>query len=312
MLRLVYCVVALVLVVGLAGSPPLAAKDHGPSAVAMAGTAPEITSFFGDGGIFVGWNGPKHLKHKDIIEFHVWRDNTLGSTPVMALDPATSPAASGFDYRAIDEPVSRSLTYLAADLDHLDLVQMEATAPGITIGQPHQYWISCIYRRRHAHQFTYWETQPTYAGRATCLNRPVPVSPNEYASLDDITFEWQGSGGADEYAIEVSPSPSFEREHTWVSHVHRPTSSDGTTFSVTYAGILSNAPELAGVTDGDTLYWRVGARNSEDDPGPIPAGPSPLAEGEKNTRYIYNSADSILWFTVGDDGGGPPPPPPPF
>ncbi|HET6456572.1 MAG TPA: hypothetical protein VFI02_19400 [Armatimonadota bacterium] len=307
MRRIAYLIILGSLLLGLA-CPMALTKSL--DAAAMAGATPDIASWF-DTAILLCWNQPKHTKHADIIEYHVWRDS-LQTFPVLVLDSISSPAFMGFDHSAVDTPWFRTISYLAPSPNHQELVSAVTTAPGITIGQAHQYWVSCLYRRRHGNRFSYWETVPVYAGQATCLNRPVPVSPNEYASLDDITFEWQGSGGADEYAIEVSRSPSFEREQTWVSHVHRPTSSDGTTFSVTYAGILSNAPELAGVTDGDTLYWRVGARNSEDDPGPIPAGPSPLAEGEKNTRYIYNSAESILWFTVGDDGGGPPPPPPPF
>ena len=334
MSRLVYCVVALILVVGLAGSPPLAAK--GVDAAVMAGVSPDITSFFDDGGILVGWDTPKDVKHGEVIEYHIWRDSVYGSAPIMALDSALLLAFMDFDHGAVDTTGFRMITYQFASPDHQELVSAETTAPGITIGRAHRYWISCLYRRRHAHEFTYWETAPVYAGQATRVRRPEPDAPGgivtaDYVDLTSVTFRWRGSGGADQYVIEISPTPDFRRDETWVDVIYQPTSTDLQLFSKTYTNVLKDAstgeivPELASVSPGGTLYWRVGARNSEDIPGPIPAGPSPQLDGPKNTRYIYCDMSQYFSFLTlpdgpppppddgGDDDGGdvPPPPPPP-
>lgn len=308
MSRLVFLLIALILMVGLAGAPALAAKDV--DAAVMAGVSPDITSFFDDGGILVGWDTPKDVKHGEVIEYHIWRDSH--TTPVMALDNVSSSAFMDFDHHAVDTTGFRTGTYRFASPDHQELVSAETTAPGITIGRAHRYWISCLYRRRHAHEFTYWETAPVYAGQATRVRRPEPDVPGgivtaDYVDLTSVTFRWRGSGGADQYVIEISPTPDFRRDETWVDVIYQPTAADQQLFSKTYTNVLDGATELAEVPPGGTLYWRVGARNSEDIPGPIPAGPSPQLDGPKNTRYIYCDMSQYFSFLTLPDG--PPPPP---
>jgi hypothetical protein len=192
----------------------------------------------------------------------------------------------------------------------------------------HTYWVSCLYARRStdadgAEVITYWETEPIPAGRATYVSRPILESPGDTDPVDiaAVSFEWVGPSGADQYVIEVSPSPDFVRSQTWTDVMYMPTAQDGTLFTKTYTNILSVATELASVPVGGTLYWRVGALNRADKPGPYPAGPSPQVSGAKNTRYTYSDPALPHQFTTvpdvpdpppGDGGGGgeePPPPP---
>jgi hypothetical protein len=295
------------------------------AAGAMAGAAPDVTTGFGEGGILVMWNSPAGISSADIIEYHVWRDNygryppDPGSGLVAAPDavaPPCSGAGGNFDHHFVDGPAAReSIQYRYADPDHQLVSAAIASVPGITVGKQHQYWISCLYRRTNPDDgaITYWETSPVSAGRATYLSRPVPVSPmnGEHTSLDEVTFEWEGSGGANVYVIEASTAPTFARDDTWVATLSAPTSSDGQAFSRTFMNTLSAAPELAGIDPDGTLYWRIGARNSSDQPGPYPAGPSPALEGDKMTRYIYSETQACqLGSSPGDGGGGGPGPPP--
>lgn len=315
MLRFTCFVIAVILIVGLGSIAQ--SKDFRASV--MAGASPELTGFW-DQAILVLWDCPKSVNDASVISYHVWRQPGDAATPVADLASNVAQPAYGYAHSCIDDFMARSFSFYQASKNH-KLTAKNVEAPGIIMGLPYKYWVSCLYRRNNksAAKPTYLETQPAYAGQATCLQRPLPSAPGTpwpgaYARLDVITFQWWGSRGADQYSIEVSTSPLFSRESTWVSHVYAPTFADPAFFVQIYTDVLSTAPELAGVVDGDTLYWRVGARNSKDDPGPIPAGPSPLAKGAKNTRYIYNSAENVLSFTVGDDGGGggddPPPPPP--
>ncbi len=321
-----------------------------PAAVAMAGKAPDITSHWDEGGILVAWNTPKNLRHADIVEFHVWRDTKgqvgpVGGTgdvgPVTVNDmytatPYSTPAGT-FDHGVVDDITGVEFTYRYANVDH-DLADGDMTAPGITVGKTHQYWLTCVYARRTSDPggqevVTYWETDPVYAGRATYISRPVLEAPGgivatDYVDLSNVTFEWRGSGGADQYVIEVSTTPDFARDQTWVDVVYQPTPAEGQLFTKTYTDVLKDSAtgqvvlELAGVPPGGTLYWRVGARNRLDQPGPYPAGPSPQVSGPKSTRYIYTDQTQIYMFMTlpdlpgpppdeGDDGGEPPTPPPP-
>ena len=301
-----------------------------PSAVAMAGVSPDITSGYGDGGNLVAWNNPSGIRQADIVEFHIWRD-CLGSGidqggsecgPVMVIDAVSvnsmnTPVGS-FDYSGVDSILSREGSYLTASQDHTTLDAMDCAVGGIGVGTPHQYWITCLYKRLLGGQVTYWETEAVYAGRATYLNRPECDSPggmvaSDYADLSNITFRWRGSAGADQYVIEVSPTPDFKRDETWVDVIYQPTAADQQLFTKTYANVLKDADtgavvsELANVPAGGTLYWRVGARNRMDTPGPYPAGPSPQVDGPKNTRYIYCDMSQYYSFMTLPDLPGPPP-----
>lgn len=329
-----------------------------PGAIAVAGASPDVTAAFDQGGILLLWKDPKPLRHADIIEYHVWRDDhgtyfTTGGAmgnagPVLAPDQTTATALTtplgSFDHHSIDSTSARvPLSYKYASQDHSSTDTAESDPmPGIVTGKTHQYWVSCLYTRRTSSAdgtaiVTYWETDPVFAGRATYVLRPAPESPGgttaqEYVDLTNVTIQWRGSNGADQYAIEISTSPDFKRNETWVDVIYQPTGQDGQLFSKTYTNVLKNADtgqivtELANVPLGGTLFWRVGARNRADNPGPYPAGPSPMVSGPKNTRYIYSDPSMVYMFMTlpempgpppddgssggGDDGTTPPGPPP--
>ncbi|MDH7482657.1 MAG: hypothetical protein QHH26_11895 [Armatimonadota bacterium] len=306
-----------------------------PGVTAQAGALPDINPHESDVGILITWNAPRNIGLVNIREFHVWRDNWGNPTsggqgtmaPVLAPGVNTIGPVAGFDYGVVDEPSPRTVdAWHYPSLDHTTLEEADMSMSGITIGRPHRYYVSCVYQRVNptTGNITYWETPPVAAGIATALNRPIcqPITMG-MGDLNDITFEWESSGGADTYCIEVSKSPNFERDVTWVYQFVQRTSMDGVLMSKTFTNVLRDrngnlVPELQGIQNGDTLYWRVGARNSADRPGPIPAGPSPQKDGPKNTRYIYSLMEQ---FTVelppsppgvedgGSDGGGTPPTP---
>ena len=309
-----------------------------PSTVAMAGKSPDITALGDEGGIMIAWNKPSALRTSDIVEFHIWRDNqghygpasggeSTNVGPVMLNDaittaPQPTPVGS-FDHMAVDGTIARELGFQAASDDHEGVEEGTINTSGIRMGVPHQYWVTCLYKRHTtgadgAALVTYWETEGSYAGRATYLRRPEPDSPggsvtSEFVDLTNVTFRWKGSGGADQYIIEVSPTPDFKRDETWIDVIYQPTAADLQLFSKTYANVLKDVDtgavvsELANVPAGGTLYWRVGARNRMDTPGPYPAGPSPQVDGPKNTRYIYCDMSQYYSFMTLADLPEPPP-----
>ncbi len=352
--NLLWGLVALVGIAAAFKAGTGAGNETVPGAVVMAATSPEVTSTFDNsGGVFIGWNRPRPLSTQDIVEWHIWRDDTsnygaIGGSgantgPVMVNDRVTAEGVrtpvGTFEHSVLDDLAARSFTYSYSDKER-SLATGDMDALGLVKGVSHPYWVSCLYARHTTDSsgkdvVTYWETDPQPAGRATFVSRPVcdtpggPV-PTTYQDLSNITFEWKGSAGGDQYVIEVSPSYNFERNQTWTNVIYRPTAQDGTQYTMTYTNVLKNAdtgqtvPELASVPAGGTVYWRVGCRNRLDNPGPYPAGPSPQVDGPKNTRYIYSDPLSTYSFMTlpdlpgpppdggGGSGGGDNPPPPPL
>lgn len=320
-----------------------------PDAVVMAGKSPEITSRVDDGGILVAWKTPKGIAHANIIEYHVWRDNigSIGSTgsgsgnigPVRANDFYTALPYSGpagyFDHSLIDDITTVQFDYQVPDADTHELAERtQDAAPPIIPSTLHHYWISCVYKRLPSKSedeggvITYWETTPAYAGCATYLQQrpelvyPGDITGTQMVDLSEVRFDWKGCRKADLYQIEVSTSPEFIRDQTWVKQVYQPVTQDGQFITRTFTNELNTCPELRNVQPGQMLYWRVGARNSQDRPGPVPAGPTPTLSGSKNTRYIYSDPHEVFMFMKletpdlppdtggGDDGGDGDSPPP--
>ncbi len=328
------------------------------SAACMAGMTPDISSTWAEGGILLLWNDPRPIKTSNIVQYHIWRDN-MGSifgtngavihtgiafwpdaTTAMSL---TTPVGT-FEHSAIENPgiFIASAGFKFADIDHALGDGTVTDSVPMSVGIPHRYWISCLYGRQTSASdgtpiVTYWETSPAPAGMATFVNRPVCESPggtvaSDFVDLTNVTFAWKSSAGADQYVIEVSSTPDFIRSKTWVNTIYQPSSQDGITYTKSFVNVLKNAdtaavvPELSSVQPGDTLFWRVGARNRLDTPGPIPAGPSPTVSGAKNTRYIYSDPNMNFMFMTlpdlpnpppvdpggGSGGGGENPPPPPL
>ena len=331
MRRLAFCIAVVSLIMCFTGSTALADKD--PRAAVMTGASPDLASMWGDEGVAVCWDNPQSIAESSIIQYMVWQDapGTLsqGDAPLIALPGSALQSFMGFDHMMLLSGWPIAFTYYGLNKKG-ELYLIWAEEWGIQTGVSHKYWVSALCRSNNqaAKKANYQESKPIYAGQATYLSRPVcdrpgGLSPTEYVLLDYVTFMWYGSQAADQYVIEVSPTPGFQREATWVGKVDQPTNVDYAYLMKTFVGVLSEAPELSNLPGGSTLYWRVGARNSQDDIGPVPAGPSPAADGEKDTRYIY-SQDVFGFMTLadipppppddgGDDDGGdvPPHPPPP-
>lgn len=332
--KLLWGLVALVGLAALFGKGG-SQSEAVPGAVAMAGASPDVTARFDDAGILILWDDPGGIGTDNIFEYHVWMDNysnvhsgasgTLVG-PVLSVGrdyaPPLSNVLGSYDHSTvIDTSGFAPFSYSYANENHeLTAVEVEVMN-GIVVGKTHQFWVSCLYRRLNPSTgaFSWWETTPVPAGRATLVPRPSCILPDQAMDLplSNITFEWNVSENADLYRIEVSTQPDFDRSHTWCKDVRKV----APPYSITVANELNAAPEFAGVQAGQTLFWRVGARKSVDTPGPVPAGQgsSAAADGPKNTRFIYS--DIAFDFTVdappgtnpggdtggdGDDGGGPP------
>jgi hypothetical protein len=140
----------------------------------------------------------------------------------------------------------------------------------------------------------------TAVGLATPLAPPQLQAPAEGAAVappspgdpinDQITFTFNSAVTANPitvaYAIEVSTSPLFTKATTRLV---------GTKISGATGTVSISASNNFLTTEGTIVYWRVGARNVADNPGPV--------KDAIGQRYVWSTPRS---FTR---PGSPPPPP---
>jgi hypothetical protein len=194
----------------------------------------------------------------------------------------------------IDTTVPRVLTYaslLREGEDDLDFqtLEEESPAPGVAPGRSYTYQIALVYRERIDAEgetlILYKLSDRVRSGQATVL-LPVqlltPLQRSEDVDPKDVRFSWLAAEGANAYRVEVSTDPTFrDRNRTFVSNEILSTAAGGSPVSTERINLetaLLNRLGLVG--QRVTLYWRVGARNLGDDPGPLP-GPGGL-------RYVWS------------------------
>jgi hypothetical protein len=194
----------------------------------------------------------------------------------------------------IDTTVPRVLTYaslLREGEDDLDFqtLEEESPAPGVAPGRSYTYQLALVYRERIEAEgetiFLFKLSDRVRSGQATVL-LPVqlltPLQRSEDVDPKDVRFSWLAAEGANAYRVEVSTDPTFrDRNRTFVSPEILSTAAGGSPVSTERINLetaLLNRLGLVG--QRVTLYWRVGARNLYDDPGPIP-GPGGL-------RYVWS------------------------
>ncbi len=119
-------------------------------------------------------------------------------------------------------------------------------------------------------------------GQATPLNRPTLQNPaNDQIVTTPIAFQFSSVRGAVasvqlEYAVQFSSEPSFPSDRTITV--------DPFVDLVTPSGSTVSSPTIDTslyFPTSQVVYWRVGVKNIEDDPGPV--------QDSTGKRYIYSS-----------------------
>ena len=289
----------LVLLAGLAFlfNPGRGTEDVG-AVTARAGLSPDIPS--PEGGVKVSWNIKKLGGGRNILEYHIWRDND--PTPIGSSIPA------GLTFFIDDVGAgTRSVTYQVVDPNLNTKTSATAAVNRPATGVPHQYYVSAVYeieKPAGTGTFKYFETDKTPTGLATVTRRMLVgpsgdlVQPSMGATdvdlVSGINFQFNSRQGADTYIIQVSTSPIF-------------TAPEFTSSIIQYSPAIDNATILfdsgdisalfGALTEGTQLWWRVGARNSLDRPGPLPN------LGRANMNFLFSDPSN---FAV---AATPPPPP---
>ena len=237
--------------------------------------------------------------------FQVWRNDVVDS-PVAITDGGVgsftdTTAAKNFTYDTAPRNSSTVCTEAPTTIGPV-------TVSGVTPGVPYQYSVELIYRvsaldfpvvppGATSATFCYFESDKQPAiGIATPLNAPEVSFPAQGINVTGpILFTTQSVVTANpiivQYVLELSASPVFAAGQT--ETIGPITSNSTTTISIGPVDTFNGRKAV--IQNATTLWWRIGARNIADNPGPVP-DPS-------GQRYIFSTPRS---FTRPNN---PPPPP---
>jgi hypothetical protein len=127
-------------------------------------------------------------------------------------------------------------------------------------------------------------------GVATPLNKSTlrsPVINDTVTNFRNFTFSSVMNPAFTtriEYVLQLSPFPNFPRDRTWTSapKVATGTLDQSIAISARFPGDTWQQflNQTFGAFQGNQIWWRVGARNIDDVPGPVP-------DAATGRRYIF-------------------------
>lgn len=238
----------------------------------------------------VSWKTTLFAKSaSDTIQWQIYRSDFIGTDDNGNLQPVgVTPGNQNF---FVDTTVPRNLSYASLPREgseDLELKEIEG-APGVAPGRSYTYQIALVYRERIDAEgetlILYKLSDRVRSGQATVL-LPVqlltPPQRDESVNPSEARFSWLAAEGANAYRVEVSTDPTFrDRNRTFVSPEILSTAVGGSPVSTERINLETELLNRLGLTGQRvTLYWRVGARNLGDNPGPLP-GPGGL-------RYVWS------------------------
>jgi hypothetical protein len=143
-------------------------------------------------------------------------------------------------------------------------------------------------------QILYRESQLRQSsGAVTPIPRPQAVGPTSDQDLRRVQVSFQSVPGADQYVFEFAQDPSFRNKV-----VRGPFFTQFTGSATTSSDVFDLSGDFKNLAAGGRVYFRVGARTSTDEPGPV------ALFTPNGGNYIY-SANPISFSKLGT----PPPPP---
>lgn len=305
--KLLGIVLGVALLLGLAGSHSKGGETPGASVTASAGAPPALATPSGLPGVKITLDpGRFGATNQNIIQYKIYRSDQ--AEPVWAVARNT-PMFVDYILAAGADP--RDFTYydISTQTDATELPdQTDGLNEGPQLGQTYTYSASVVYSRQAP------DPDPDEGsgivqiyeeGSVQTIGTATPISPVlrqdliqpafNSAAVDpaNVTFEWRSVLGADTYIVEVATDPAFRNV------VYRSGEVQASRFSEGQPVLLENvslSANLVGVSPDATLYWRVGARQSMDDPGPVPDPATGL-------RFVYGETSQFRSVA------GPPPPP---
>lgn len=235
--------------------------------------------------------------NQDRILYHIYRDPADPTRPRVPVLTARSN-----ETYVVDTQATRTVSYVdiapGQEVDTPDLTD-EEDMPGVTAGQSYRYAVTLIYRfvsplsgqtgggqGQQQQDVTYRESDKQWTGFATPLAQPVllrPANGSQDINLRSVDFEFQAVPGAQAYRVEISTDPTFQNKALsfYTNEVMMPAGATITIRNINLSTKFSGTQRL---------YWRAGARNINDQPGPAPW----TGDSKGQYRYIWSEPFSFV------------------
>lgn len=299
-LQLIGAVAILAFVMGSKGS-------GGQQVVERVRAEAQLDNFSAGPSVRISWGTNVFVRgNEQKFQFQIWRSDVTTAPVLVAPGTASS---------AVDTSQNRTVVWFSAPRSSVTVCTGAPTAeedfgaPGVNPGQPYLYQVELIYRISSldfptppppgGSGFCYFQSdRRSSSGPATPLNRPELLNPaeaREIANDEELPFTFQSVVSAApinvQYILQFSTTSAFSKGQT---ETIGPIISNSS--SVVSMGTINTFEgRSSAIRNATTVYWRIGARNVEDRPGPVPD-----ASGQ---RYIFSIPRT---FTRPDN---PPPPP---
>jgi hypothetical protein len=182
------------------------------------------------------------------------------------------------------------------------------TAPALEIGATHPYEVTAVYTITSEVSGTVgYEETPASTGAASGYATPLyPVDPSNKATtrvngssaygatgvnFQSVVITWAETTGATEYVVDLATNNAFTDKKTFYSNTPA-TGSGGNLLSTANLNLSTTFP---GATQ---IFFRIGARNTVDKPGPYkdPMIPNPDTNPNGGS-YIYPPVSKVGFFS---------------
>lgn len=241
-----------------------------------------------------------NLGTQNRVEWQVWRTD-YADTPVEVVPGSFNSVYDRAAARTRNWRDMGSIVGGPACVEDPGQEAFENPAPGIIPGTTYMYTLSLVYKlssldvpgAETGGEITdcfFTTTREPAKGPSTPLDQATLISPPNGATdvNNTVQFSWTAVPGANQYAVEISTSPTFSNANN-VRLI-------ATVESILPGSVSTDPIDISGVFPASQrLYWRVGARNSADIPGPV--------KDILGLRYVQSLPNQFDRVT-------PPPPPP--
>ena len=282
-------------------------SNNNIAAEAVQAQATTFPPFSNNAVIQISWRLDSFYRNSNNVQWLIFRSDQ-GATPVQVQQNPNSTSV-------FDDPNPKTFTadtgepQISPAITCVGLVGGGVTTLGLQLGAPYLYSVSGVYRVlgidlppgvAPSGTYCYFSSSASSAsGFATALGAPTletPLPDSSVTTFGPFTFTSLETAVATipiGYVIQVSTSPQFPASKTVTSaeKVTQDTTDQSVSFTPrsstdTFFAFLQS--HFGASFTGGQVYWRVGARNVDDYPGPLP-------DPATGYRYIFCSPSQ---FTV--------------
>ncbi len=172
--------------------------------------------------------------------------------------------------------------------EDLEYEEVEGS-PGIAPGRSYTYEVALVYREDRADQqgapvIVYFLSDRVRSGQVTVI-QPVqlldPFQASEDVDPANVRFSWLAAAGANAYRVQVSTNPTFNNPaQIYTSPEIQSAVAGGAPVSTERIDLSDFLRRLGLEGQRVRLFWRVGARNLADSPGPT--------RDAQGNRYVWS------------------------